>query len=133
MIQGIVGVDRLETRPKEFLPKYFSKARIMTFNYNSRWQFNASVRSVHDYGKGLLAAVCTVRKLAVVCCSSIAKHPLGHLNLKSLHQSQLTFRWELRRPIISIRHSFGGIIIITASLLYPANYILSLTWHNTAR
>lgn len=52
---------------KDFLPKSFPQARVMTFNHNSGWQYNATVQSVDDYGQALLDALGTKRKSAEVC------------------------------------------------------------------
>lgn len=47
---------------KDFLPKSFPRARIMTFDHDSAWRFDAPVESVEDYGQKLLDALNTRRK-----------------------------------------------------------------------
>ncbi|RPB08257.1 hypothetical protein P167DRAFT_468139, partial [Morchella conica CCBAS932] len=68
---------------RDFLPQSFPQARIMAFDHSSAWSMDAPVKSVEVCGEQLLHVLNTRRDTAE----------------------------EMKRPIIFIGHSFGGIII----------------------
>ncbi|KAG8843513.1 hypothetical protein FRB91_003310, partial [Serendipita sp. 411] len=65
---------------KEYLPKDFPAARIMAFEYNSRWLYEADFQGLEEHASALLDAL--------------------------VEQRQHSFS----RPILFIGHSYGGLV-----------------------
>ncbi|KAG8751753.1 hypothetical protein FRC14_007632 [Serendipita sp. 396] len=72
---------------KEYLPKDFPAARIMAFEYNSRWLYEADFQGLGEHASALLDAL--------------------------VEQRQHSFS----RPILFIGHSYGGLVVKQALVL----------------
>ncbi|KAG8750768.1 hypothetical protein FRC14_000247 [Serendipita sp. 396] len=72
---------------KEYLPKDFPATRIMAFEYNSRWLYEADFQGLEEHASALLDAL--------------------------VEQRQHSFS----RPILFIGHSYGGLVVKQALVL----------------
>ncbi|KAI9874435.1 MAG: hypothetical protein M1830_009753, partial [Pleopsidium flavum] len=67
----------------DFLPSTYPKCRILAVNHDSRWDADAPVQSLREYGKAILTSIVALRR-----------------------EDE-----EKKRPLIFVGHSFGGILI----------------------
>jgi hypothetical protein len=85
---------------QEFLPEAFPKARIMAFDHNADWIWNAPTTTAAQSAVQMIQAIRSVREDLEVDV------PVRH----SVTNLKADAKWP-SRPLIFIAHSYGGIIV----------------------
>jgi hypothetical protein len=80
--------------PRDIFPNDFPTFRIIALSHDSRWDVNAPVQTLADYGSGILDAIEEARSRKEVC--------LGIINLCQQSLTRVAFRRNVVRLYSSL-------------------------------